>query len=102
MATTTRARPAKQRAFAITFHIEGDDYRVVPLPIDPGVGSRAYRFAKLTGDGAVYDLHLGEFGLECQCKGFLRHGHCKHARTVQAAARVFDLLGHGEPPRPAA
>ena len=38
-----------QRCFRITFRIGEDDYLVHPLPIDPAVGSRAFRFAKQTG-----------------------------------------------------
>jgi hypothetical protein len=88
----TKARRPKQRTFAITFSIEGTDYKVFPLPIDPAVGSKAYRFAKQSGDGAVYDLHADRYGLQCQCLGFLRHGHCKHVETVQAVGKLFNLL----------
>ena len=92
MSTATKSRRQKQRTFSITFSIEGTDYRVSPLPIDPAIGHKAYRFAKQGGDGAVYDVHADSFGLECECKGFLRHGHCKHVQTIQAAGRVFDLM----------
>ena len=89
-AVSTRKAP-KQRTFSITFTIEGTDYRVSPLPIDPAIGSKAFRFAKQGGDGEIYDLHADEFGLQCQCQGYLRRGHCKHVQTVQAAGRLFDL-----------
>ena len=80
-----------QRCFRITFRIGEDDYLVHPLPIDPAVGSRAFRFAKQTGDRAVYDMRVDGEGLHCECLGFLRWGHCKHCQTLQAAARVFQL-----------
>jgi hypothetical protein len=91
MSTTTRAKARKQRTFAIAFAIDGIDYMVFPLPIDPAVGSKAFRFAKQGGDGAIYDLHADRYGLQCQCKGFLRHGRCKHVQTIQAAGKLFRL-----------
>jgi hypothetical protein len=90
------ARPRKpwakrQRVFNITFTIDGTAYKVYPLAIDPAVGVKAWRFSKHGGDGEVYDLHADAFGVQCQCKGFLAHGHCKHMETVRAAAKVFGL-----------
>jgi hypothetical protein len=55
-------------------------------------GRKAFRFAKQSGDGAVYDLHADDYGLQCQCKGFVAHGHCKHVETTQAAGKLFNLL----------
>jgi hypothetical protein len=89
MSTSTAPKVPRQRVFSITFGIEGTDYKVLPLSIDPAVGMLAVRFCKQTGDGEVYDLYLDAFGWQCQCKGFLAHGHCKHVQTVQAAARIF-------------
>jgi hypothetical protein len=91
MATATKSATKKQRYFGITFHIEGDDYTVSPLPIDPSIGSKTFRLAKQTGDGAVYDLHTDQHGIHCQCMGFLRHGHCQHCDTIRAAQKVFHL-----------
>jgi hypothetical protein len=91
-ARTRKPRPKKQRAFSITFTIDGTAYKVFPLPCDPAIGRKAFRFAKQGGDGAVYDLHADEYGLQCQCKGFLAHGHCKHVETTQAAGKLFNLL----------
>jgi hypothetical protein len=79
------------RGFRITFHVGADDYRVYPLAADPDVARKAFRFAKQTGDRAVYDLRLDEQGLHCECLGFLRWGRCKHCQTLQAAANVFRL-----------
>jgi hypothetical protein len=79
------------RDFTITFHVGADDYRVYPLAADPTVAYKAFRFAKQTGDRAVYDLRLDEHGLHCECLGFLRWGRCKHCQTLQAAAKVFRL-----------
>jgi hypothetical protein len=87
-----KQRREKQRAFSITFTIEGTDYKVYPLACDPSIGTKAFRFAKQGGDGEIYDLHADAFGLHCQCKGFVAHGHCKHVETVQAAGKLFNLL----------
>lgn len=100
MSTTTKAKTPKQRTFSIDFTIEGDTYRIIPLPCDTAIGSKPFRFAKQTGDGAVYDIHLDTYGLHCQCKGFLRHGHCKHVQTVQAAGKLFNLMPVAVPANP--
>jgi hypothetical protein len=91
-ARARKPRAKRQRTFTITFAIDGTDYKVYPLAIDPSIGRKAFRFAKQGGDGAVYDLHADAFGLHCQCKGFEAHGHCKHVETVQAAGKLFNLL----------
>jgi hypothetical protein len=93
MSTVCRPRRPKQRTFVITFTIDGQPYTVSPLDCEPSIGSAAFRFHKHGGDDAVYDLYLGEFGWQCQCKGFLRHGHCKHVCTVQKAGQLF---GNGQ------
>jgi hypothetical protein len=81
----------RQRFFGIQFAIEGDAYAISRLPAHPDVARAAYRFRKLGGDQAVYDVRLTEHGLECECMGFLRHQHCKHAATTRAAAGIFEL-----------
>jgi hypothetical protein len=53
---------------------------------------QSLRIVRQEGDGAVYDLHAEDYGLQCQCKGFQRHGHCKHVETTQAAGKLFNLL----------
>jgi hypothetical protein len=91
----------RQRFFNITFNIEGDSYAISRLPAHPEVAGAAFRFRKLTGDQAVYDVRFTEHGGQCECLGYLRHGHrteCKHLATIRAAARVFDLTA--PPPAP--
>jgi hypothetical protein len=80
-----------QRTFRIIFRIEEDDYLITPLRTDPAVARRAFRFAKQTGDRAVYDVRIGGEGMQCECLGFLHWGHCKHCQTLEAASRVFRL-----------
>ncbi len=84
-------RQKARRTLRIAFHIEEDEYHVYPLASDPAVARKAFRFAKQTGDRAVYDLRLDEHGLHCECLGYLRHGYCKHCQTLHAAWELFDL-----------
>ena len=92
MSSATKSRSPKQRFFSILFDIEGTTYKVFPLPCDPSVGSKAFRFAKQGGDGEVYDLYADANGVHCQCKGHLRWGTpCKHIKTLQAAGKIFDM-----------
>lgn len=81
----------KQRFFQIQFTIEQDNYVISTLPCSPEVARKAFRFRKLTGDQATYDVRVTEYGPECECLGFLRHSHCKHAKTLVAASSVFSL-----------
>jgi hypothetical protein len=91
-ARARKPRAKRPRVFNITFTIGGTHYKVYPLAIDPSIGRKAFRFAKQGGDGAVYDLLANEYGLQCQCRGFEAHGHCKHVETTQVAGRLFNLL----------
>lgn len=87
----SKAKP-RQRFFQIHFVIEQDSYVLSVLPAHPDVAAKAFRFRKTTGDQAVYDVRLTDaFGLECECKGFLAHRHCKHCDTLRAAEGVFRL-----------
>jgi hypothetical protein len=88
---STASPPAKKRSvFTITFSIDGQDYRIIPIPVE--AGQKAYRFKK--GD-VTYDVLLNEEGVySCECKGFLRYGMCKdgrgcrHIRTLVAAGMI--------------
>jgi hypothetical protein len=91
--STSIKKARKRRVFTILFRIGPDDYFIYPLPIDPSIGHQAFRFAKQTGDRAVYDLYADRHGLHCECRGFERWGHCKHVQTLQAAAKLFHLDG---------
>ena len=71
---------------------EADSYEVSALPCDPSIGRKAFRFRKLTATGpTTYDVRFTEHGPECDCMGYLRHGRCKHAETLQAAEQVFRI-----------
>jgi hypothetical protein len=91
--TSANGKQAKQRTFTITFHIEGVSYSVWPLrDVDPTVAARAYRMIRRDQQGkaqAVYDIRLSPEGhITCECRGFLRWGHCKHIKTLQAAGML--------------
>ena len=88
MATATKSA-RKVNTFRITFTLGDDQYHVTPLACDPAIGSKAYRFAKQTGDQAVYDVHQNGHGPHCECQGFLRWQQpCKHIKTLRAAGML--------------
>jgi hypothetical protein len=98
--STTPKRP-KQRTLSITFNIDGQPYTISPLDCEPDIGSRAVRFAKQGGDGAVYDLYHGRYGWACQCLGFERYGYCRHSQALMKAAQLFGTAAPGRPTAPA-
>ncbi|HWE35277.1 MAG TPA: hypothetical protein VG406_01800 [Isosphaeraceae bacterium] len=101
MATATTARKprtikAAHGTCGLTLSINGVRYRVRPLD-GRGIGAaRAFRLAKLAGDGEVYDLAGYPDGYaECDCPDWTFHrdgldpAGCKHL----AAARACGLIG---------
>lgn len=81
-----------QRTLRITVRIDDgrgrlNDYTLVPLETDPDVAAAAWRFVKRgMVDGRevldTYDVKLDQYGISCECLGWLRHGRCKHAAAV--------------------
>src|SRR4051812_5222742 len=72
----------------VTVHINGVLYSARPLPIDPGIGSRAWRLRK-SADGSVYDVaRLGDGTVSCDCPSFefdhkqRDNGPCKHGAAL--------------------
>jgi hypothetical protein len=58
---------------------------------------RAFRLAKIAGgtdaEADNYDVLIDPAGHDsCECRGFLRHGHCKHVSAVRSllAEGAFD------------
>jgi hypothetical protein len=86
-----KLRKTKTRVFQIRFVIGEDEYAVSALQPHPEVARKAFRFRKLTGDADVLDSRETEFGLECDCRGFTAHHHCKHCETLAAAEKVFAI-----------
>jgi hypothetical protein len=59
------------------------DYFLTPMPADFG---RAFKVEKvgLTVNDPPYHVNIDRGKRSCECKGFLRHGHCKHADGLAA------------------
>jgi hypothetical protein len=88
MNDSKKSRPVVQ-LFQVVFHHGTDRYVVTPLVPEPSGARKAFRLQKETGDGQVYDVHLTDQGPRCNCKGFVRWGHCKHI-TMLRNARMLD------------
>src|SRR5262249_45363479 len=65
-------------------------YFVDRVPTDWGEGCA---LEKVGGEdaGAVYHIHLTDEGHTCDCPGFLRWNHCKHADGVAVLKSRGDL-----------
>ena len=59
------------------------DYFLTPMPSDFG---RAFKVEKigLQVNDPPYHVNIDADKRTCECKGFLRHGHCKHADGIAA------------------
>src|SRR5262245_40379575 len=85
------ARPAVDEPAVLTLHVadKETDYWLYVQPSDVG---EAFRLEKLipTEDGPaergeVYQVCFqDQHNQTCECKGFLRHGHCKHLDSLKA------------------
>jgi hypothetical protein len=83
-----RWEPASGRLEILTGR-KSDAYRVAEFPAD---GGRGFRFTKLTPgtdrDVDAYSVFCATPGTglhdSCECRGFLRHGQCKHLAAVRA------------------
>ena len=106
MGTSTRSRksvkperrirlalpPSEVNPFAIVVITVGKasaSYHVRPIPSDFGT---AYAVEKSGGVAAeVYHVNLAPDGHTCECKGFARWNHCKHADGLAALQRAGQL-----------
>jgi hypothetical protein len=66
-------------------------YRVVEFPTS--IPGRAFRLVKVAGgsdrEADHYDVLIDPHGHDiCECRGFLRHGHCKHVDSIRALLAV--------------
>jgi len=62
------------------------DYFITIIPADFGKGFLVEKFG-IDRDTAKYHVNIDGANGEkrsCECKGFLRHGHCKHADGLAA------------------
>ena len=66
------------------------DYLLTPLPADFGRGFQVEKIG-LEGRGEVYHVNLDGDKRTCECKGFLKWGHCKHADGLAALVAAGKL-----------
>jgi hypothetical protein len=67
----------------ITVGKEQTDYLLAPIPADFGRGFEIRKIG-LEADGEVYHVNLDGDKGTCDCKGFGRWNHCKHADGLAA------------------
>jgi hypothetical protein len=105
-ATATRTRKQPQRSakvvrlgncFVLWLTVDKNTtaYRMVPLPSDFGRAVRLEKADKGDGQSETYDVLLDGERSTCECKGFLRHSHCKHVSgiaAVIASGQLADAL----------
>jgi hypothetical protein len=106
MSTVTRSRkrvkperrvqlavaPSEVNPFAVVVITVGQEethYRVQAIPSDFGEAFAVEKIDDL--DPAVYHVNLSADGHTCDCKGFTRWAHCKHADGLAALKREGKL-----------
>ncbi len=96
VARTARISSAINGCFALEL-TSGKDrcgYWVEPMPSDFGRAFKLRKFDTTPGtdeEAQSYDVCLDGIGSDCSCKGFLRHGHCKHVEGLLALAAAGKL-----------
>jgi hypothetical protein len=66
----------------LTVGAQGADYFLTTIPADFG---RGFMLEKVGIDAAgKYAVNIDGDGRTCECKGHLRHGHCKHSDGLAA------------------
>jgi hypothetical protein len=92
-----KPRPKPQRSIRLEVRPEGDglgivritvgreyaDYFLTPIPADFGRGFKVEKVG-LTVNDPPYHVNIDGDKRSCECKGFLHHGHCKHADGLAA------------------
>ncbi len=67
----------------ITVGEERADYFLTALPADFGHGFQVEKIG-LHENEPPYHVNIDADRKTCECKGFLRHGHCKHSDGLAA------------------
>jgi hypothetical protein len=67
------------------------DYFLSRIPSDFGDGFKLEKIIPTADEPSTYCVNLSTEGHRCECKGFLRHGHCKHVDSL-AALRDRQLI----------
>jgi hypothetical protein len=86
----------------ITVGHETIGYFVQPMPSDFGQAFELHKFSPAVAgdaDAELYRVNLDGQRSTCECKGFLRHGHCKHVDGLKALVDAGQLLPY-TPPTP--
>jgi len=73
---------------ALTVGNETAEYFVWPVPSEWGP---AFKVEKLAANADVYFVNLDGGQSTCECKGFLRWGHCRHRDGLQKLADLGQL-----------
>ncbi len=84
-------RPSEVNPFFVVRVTEGkklDHYAVTPIPSDWGT---AYAVEKLGAEQEPYHVNLAGADSVCDCKGFTRHGHCRHVEGLAALTKAGRL-----------
>ncbi len=84
-------RPSDVNPFFVVKVVEGkklDHYAVTPIPSDWGT---AFTVEKLGAEQEPYHVCLAGADSTCDCKGHLRHGHCRHVEGLTALANAGRL-----------
>jgi hypothetical protein len=79
--------PPKTASSALVLFIRRDDgrdgrkaYYVERISPTPAITGRCWRLTQTSG--VSYDVTEHEGDVRCECKGYLRWGHCKHVDAV--------------------
>ena len=78
-----RPEGASPGVVRITVGKEHADYFLTLIPADFGRGFKVEKIG-LHENEPPYHVHLDGENRSCECKGFLRHGHCKHSDGLAA------------------
>jgi hypothetical protein len=79
--------------FEVTLGKETTTYVVKEVPCS--IGGRGFAVHRL-GLSGLYHVRIGEPDeCSCECKGFLRHGYCKHVLGLLALVREGQLKQGG-------
>jgi hypothetical protein len=95
MTTATRTRKPQPRTaklmllgnvqvLALTTGKDTVFYKLETLLADAGRGFRLVKAERGNGPEETCDVHLDGQQSTCECKGFLRWGHCKHLESLTA------------------
>jgi hypothetical protein len=100
MVNATMPKMSRQpQSFRCTLECGRNLYALTPiLGVHPEGARAAFRLRERTGDGAVYDVRMAPDGaVECDCRGFTRWGHCKHASMLTVLGCIPAADGSASP-----